>query len=456
MVRLLAIMGSGETAPTMVKPHRGIFERLGDAPAVLLDTPYGFQENATDISTRAAGYFAASVGRAVEVLSWRTAPPAGLGRERALAALGGAGWIFAGPGSPTYALRQWRDTPLPGLLAERLSGGGAVVFASAAALTLGSHTVPVYEIYKAGLDPHWVPGLDLVRAATGLPAVIIPHYNNAEGGHHDTRFCYLGERRLSRLESELPEESFILGVDEHTVVVLDLDSRTASVMGNGTMTIRRAGHGTVYRSGSVVGLDDLASASRPGTAGPGTAGLPTAGPGTAGPAPAGTASGPAGAQPGSAGAELGAAGLRLDAVGPERATVAVPADGSAPSGDSLRADADRLDVSFDAAHAARDVDGCVSAILDLEQALVDWSADTLTSGEGDHARAVLRRMVVRLGELAAAGTGGLAPLVDALIDARRRARDGRDFATSDRIRDQLAAAGIEVRDTPTGMEWMAR
>jgi hypothetical protein len=38
--------GSGETAPTMIKPHRELFERLGDAPAVILDTPYGFQENA--------------------------------------------------------------------------------------------------------------------------------------------------------------------------------------------------------------------------------------------------------------------------------------------------------------------------------------------------------------------------------------------------------------------------
>ena len=113
MPGLLVIMGSGETAPTMVKPHRSIFERVGDRPAVLLDTPYGFQSNADDISARAEGYFAASVGRTVSVAAWRTAPPPGLARERALAALSGAGWVFAGPGSPTYALRQWRDTPVP-------------------------------------------------------------------------------------------------------------------------------------------------------------------------------------------------------------------------------------------------------------------------------------------------------------------------------------------------------
>ncbi|HEY2671589.1 MAG TPA: hypothetical protein VGJ07_14620 [Rugosimonospora sp.] len=438
-------MGSGETAPTMVKPHRAIFERLGDAPAVLLDTPYGFQENASDISTRAVGYFAASVGRRVDVLSWRTVPPAGLDRERALASLGDAAWIFAGPGSPTYALRQWRDTPIPDLLARRLAGGGVVVFASAAALTLGSHTVPVYEIYKAGEEPSWAPGLDLVREATGLPAVVIPHYDNAEGGHHDTRFCYLGERRLSVLERSLPEESFILGVDEHTAVLLDLDSRTASVVGNGTMTIRRAGRSVVHPSGSTLGFDDLAAVDADAMpAGTG----PAAGRGSA--AGTGSASGTGHATGTGPGAVLGVGGTA--ASGLDLST----ADSSVSSTGSLRADVDRLDARFTAAFSVQDVDGCVAVILDVEEVLTAWAADTLTSDEGDHARGVLRRMVVRLGELAATGSRSLAPMVEALLEVRRRARDGRDFATSDRIRDQLAAAGIEVRDTPDGMDWELR
>ena len=401
-------MGSGETAPTMVKPHRAIFARVGDRPAVLLDTPYGFQENADDISTRAVGYFAASVGRRVGVLSWRTPPPPGLARERALAALRDAGWVFAGPGSPTYALRQWRDTPLPDLLAGTLTGGGVVVFASAAALTLGSHTVPVYEIYKAGVPPVWEPGLDLVRQVTGLPAVVIPHYDNAEGGHHDTRYCYLGERRLSGLERELPDEAFVLGVDEHTAVELDLAAGTATVVGNGRLTVRRHGNSVVYPSGSVLGLDDLAK---------------------------------------------GAGGGRPAPVGP-----IAPAPAPAESGASLRADTDRAVAAFDAALAVRDVDGCVAAVLDLEQALLDWSADTLTSDEGDHARSSLRRMVLRLGELAAVGARDprtlVGPYVEALLHLRRKARAAGDYASSDEIRDRLAAAGVEVRDTPAGAEWI--
>ena len=41
----------------------------------------------------------------------------------------------------------------------------------------------------------------------------------------------------------------------------------------------------------------------------------------------------------------------------------------------------------------------------------------------------------------------------ALLEARSKARDERDFAESDRIRKLLATRGIEVRDLPTGQEW---
>jgi cyanophycinase-like exopeptidase len=409
MAGLLVIMGSGETAPTMVKPHRAVFERVGDGPAVLLDTPYGFQENADDISARAMGYFAASVGRQVSTLSWRTPPPPGLARDRALARLDEAAWIFAGPGSPTYALRQWVDTPVPESLAKALDRGAVVVFASAAALTLGSHAIPVYEIYKAGIEPSWAPGLDLVRRVTGLPAVLIPHYDNTEGGHHDTRYCYLGERRLAAMERELPEETVILGVDEHTGVLFDLDARTATVVGRGGFTIRRRGRSAVHPTGSVLPFDALSGVS-----------------GAVGPGPA--------------------------------APVAAPPPDAESTG-SLRADTDRLDEACTAACTARDVDGCVSAILDLEQVLVDWSADTDVDEE-EHARTALRRMVLRLGELAAAGAADprtvVEPFVGALLDLRARARAGRDFATSDWVRDRLVEAGIEVRDTPDGVTWSLR
>jgi cysteinyl-tRNA synthetase len=66
-------------------------------------------------------------------------------------------------------------------------------------------------------------------------------------------------------------------------------------------------------------------------------------------------------------------------------------------------------------------------------------------------------MIVRLGELAVIGArdprAAVAPFVDALLAVRDRARKAKDFATSDEIRDRLTSAGVEVRDTPAGVEW---
>ena len=86
--RMLVIMGSGETAPTMREVHASALARLSPAStAVLLDTPYGFQENAADISARAVEYFATSVGATLSVASWRSRDEPPLVREQALAAI---------------------------------------------------------------------------------------------------------------------------------------------------------------------------------------------------------------------------------------------------------------------------------------------------------------------------------------------------------------------------------
>jgi cysteinyl-tRNA synthetase len=47
----------------------------------------------------------------------------------------------------------------------------------------------------------------------------------------------------------------------------------------------------------------------------------------------------------------------------------------------------------------------------------------------------------------------LATLVEKLLEDRDAARKERDFTSADRIRDELAAAGIQIEDTPTGSHW---
>ncbi len=260
MTRVLMILGSGETSPAMVTPHQHVLARLAaGTKGVVLDSPYGFQENADELTERTIQYFRESVGFKTEAVSFRSAPVTDpVSHATEMARLRTAGWIFAGPGSPSYALRTWAGSAVPDALHAVLSEEGAVVFASAASLTLGLVTVPVYEIYKVGETPRWLDGLDVLGRATGLCAAIVPHWNNAEGGTHDTRFCYLGERRLRMLEDLLPEDTFVLGIDEHTGIVIDLDSGSADIVGRGSITVRARDREWSLVAGSTTTLKEIA------------------------------------------------------------------------------------------------------------------------------------------------------------------------------------------------------
>jgi cyanophycinase-like exopeptidase len=413
----LVIMGSGETAPTMVEVHKSVLRAAGEGPALLLDTPYGFQENADEITRRAVDYFGRNVQRAITPLRWRGAM-SGSELDRAVAAVRGAAMVFAGPGSPTYALRMWSGTGLAEALVAMVRGGGTVTFASAAALTLGVSAIPVYEIYKCGVDPYWAPGMDVLGELTGLRAALIPHYDNTEGGTHSTRFCYLGERRLRGLEPALPEGAHVIGVDEHTAVVFDLAAGTAEVLGNGVVTVRNDGRSRTVAAGSVVPIAELGRVDGQG-AGSAAADTPTSG-GDAAPS----------------------------AERPE----------GAPT--SLRAAADRARAGFDAALAAADAAAAAEAVLTLEQAIHDWAADTLQSDDAEHARRTLRGMVLELATRAESGIADprsvLSPLVDVVLERREAARRERDFALADELRDRLAESGVLVRDTSRGPEWALR
>jgi hypothetical protein len=416
--RVLAIVGSGETAPGMVRVHRELFERLGpgDHASTLLDTTYGFQENADDISERIVAYFGISLGRPMSVASYRAADPGGLAEATAVARLDGAAFVLAGPGSPTYALRQWTAGPIADALARKLRDGGVLVMASAAALTLGVVAVPVYEIYKVGDAPTWLDALNLLEPATGLRAAVVPHYDNAEGGNHDTRYCYLGERRLRILEEQLPADTFVLGVDGHTALVLDLDVQRAAVIGIGGVTVRVAGRSRFFPAGTDVLIASLRAAA------------------------ANLATGSEAEEP----ADLATEPARLPE---ERDGVAV-----------LETEAERLPRTFAAALDDGDVSHALEALLALD---MDLEA-RLRSGEDDpaldDARAQYRALLVRLGETAETGArdphDALAPFVDTLLELRARARDNHDWATADLIRDRLVGAGIEVRDGVTGSEWV--
>lgn len=432
----------------MVTVHRELVARLRlrGPRALLLATPYAFQENAASVSARAQRYFAESVGLHVRVVPGTSrdadpamAPPmteeAPGGEELEAADLRAADWVFAGPGSPSYALAHWRAGPVAAVLRERvLAGDGLTVLASAAAATAGQFTLPVYEIYKAGGAPHWLAGLD-VLGSFGLKVAVIPHYDNAEGGHYDTRHCYLGARRLAVMERELPGDAAVLGVDEHTAAVIDLRAGEVEIRGRGVVTVRRAGDSTILPSGTSMSLAELralvlgARATRAlGAARAGAAGGDRRTEGE------GAGSGGAGSGGGSSG------GAGEDAV-------------PVPLPEVIRG-AER---GFEGAVGARDAGGMVEVILGLETAIKQWESDTDEDQGTEQARALLRGLIGRLGRAAQDGLADprdrLRPAVEPLLALRDTLRGEGNFAAADAIREALEAAGLDIGDTPDGTRW---
>ena len=388
----------------MTSVHQELVARVSDPDlkAILLDTPFGFQENADEIAFRIVAYFRQNVGSEITVASFRHSGRAtALEVEHFLSSISDANYVFAGPGSATYAVRHWRNHGVRDQLVEKVARGGCLAFASAAAIGLGAYALPVYEIYKVGDDPSWTEGLD-VLGEIGVRCAVIPHYNNREGGSHDTRYCYMGESRLGLLESMLPDDALILGVDEYTACIIDVDAQTVTVHGPGGVTVRRRGMERRWER-TTLPLCELQGPSDRELVRPRGFSLP-----------------------------------RFEG-GSERG----PATWGASGRDAI---------------ARRDVDGLVSVILEMESMLHEWSSDLGGTDERDQGRAELRQLVVRLGEMVRGGTQAgmreqLEPLVDVLLSLRGEARREQRFHEADRLREILAQCGVEVEDTPTGTGW---
>lgn len=245
MGRYLVLMGSGENSPIMVTPHQKIIKSTGkDLNPINLNTPYSFQENKDELSAKIEKYFEVNVGTKIT------------SSDSQLADIAKANWVFAGPGSPTFNLKQWKIKGIDNALSELLKRG-SLVLASAAAMSIGNKVMPVYEIYRVGEDPYWVEGLSILENALGFKGVVVAHYNNTQGGTHDTRFCFVGERRMNELEAQLNPDIAILGVDEHTGIAFDLDNKTAEVFGKGVFTFKRGEKIATYENKAIVPISEF-------------------------------------------------------------------------------------------------------------------------------------------------------------------------------------------------------
>jgi peptidase E len=403
-------MGSGEMTATMVEVHKALLSRYGkDAQAVFIDTPAGFQLNVDHLSQRAVAYFRDRVRHPLTPASLKSAQVPEIELERTYQLLRAADYILVGPGSPTYALEQWGRTRVPQLLSEHIRSGGTLVAASAAALTIGRFTLPVYEIYKVGREPYWAEGLDVLQAFE-MDLAVMPHWNNAEGGNHDTRYCFMGKSRFERLESMLPETTAILGLDEHTALVVDLDRNEAEVHGLGRVILRHKGRERIFEKQDRFPLALLRGEK--GWTAPSRTPLASDEPAVDRPA-------------------------ATDEVWDPIPVLAETVQASVEGG--------RIDQAFE-------------TLLKLERHLWDFQEPLQERNALGAARELLRELLALIGARLAHRpvdrAACMAPLVEELLSLRAHFRDGRQWHTADLLRDALQRAGVRVEDTPkAGSVW---
>jgi cyanophycinase-like exopeptidase len=265
----IILFGSGESGAHARKVYEWLFGALPEPPQVaILETPAGFEPNSAQVAGRMAAYLERHLlafQPRVTIVPARQRGSAFSPDDPALAApIAGASVVLAGAGSPTYAIRQLRDSPVWEALLACHQRGGAVVLSSAAAIAASAQALPVYEIYKVGEELHWREGLNLL-GPYGLSLAIVPHWNNGDGGRVDTRRCYMGQPRFEALQALLDPESTVLALDEHTALLIDIATETCRVMGLGYVTVITAGQTHRFGSGERFSIQSLGPFVRPPT-----------------------------------------------------------------------------------------------------------------------------------------------------------------------------------------------
>lgn len=251
---LIALLGSGETSAVGGQIFEWLATRLPAPLSIrILETPAGFELNANRVAGRVAEFLSVRMQNYhpdVKLIpARRRGTPQSPDSPSAIRDLLDAQMIFMGPGSPSYAVRQLQGSLAWDYIRILHRQGVAIVLASAATIALGSSALPVYEIYKVGEDPYWKPGLDFFNPY-GLDLVFIPHWNNAEGGTElDTSRCFMGRERFDILYPQLPSGTTVIGLDEHTGLIIDLAVEQCQVMGRGQVHLMVDGQERVFNEG---------------------------------------------------------------------------------------------------------------------------------------------------------------------------------------------------------------
>jgi len=258
----IALFGSGETAPSGQKIFDFLFKLMPDSPRVsIIETPAGFELNSEQVAGNVATFIEDHLQNYkpnIQLIPARKkGTPFSPDDPDIARPILESEMIFMGPGSPTYAVRQLENSLTWEYLLARHRLGAGLALSSATTVAISAAALPVYEIYKVGEDIHWNTGLDFFLPYQ-LPLVFIPHWNNQDGGVDlDTSRCYMGKSRFEELVKMLPEDQIVIGIDEHTGLIIDFQSECLHVIGLGTVTILDGDSENEFCTGCSVDLSEL-------------------------------------------------------------------------------------------------------------------------------------------------------------------------------------------------------
>ena len=258
----IAFLGSGETSLAGGRIFEALARNIHEPLRIaLMETPAGFELNSAQVVGKVGEFMQTRLQNykpVVDVIPARKKNSAYSPDDPEIVKpLLYANIIFMGPGSPTYAIRNLKDTLTWNVIRARHRLGATLIFASAATISIGAHALPVYEIYKVGQDVHVVDGLDLF-ADFGLHLSFIPHWNNADGGVDlDTSRCFIGMDRFAEWCSLVPSENETVGLDEHTGIIMDFETGLCEVSGVSSVSLVRECNPEMYASGSKFPLSEL-------------------------------------------------------------------------------------------------------------------------------------------------------------------------------------------------------
>ncbi len=258
----IAFLGSGETSLAGGRIFEALVRDLKEPLRIaLMETPAGFELNSAQVVGRVGEFMASRLQNYKPVIDIVPARKKGSAFSpddpEVLKPLLYANLIFMGPGSPTYAIRQLKDTLAWDMIRARHRLGAALIFASAATISVGAHALPVYEVYKVGQDMHVVDGLDFFRDF-GLHLSFVPHWNNADGGVDlDTSRCFVGMDRFADWCGMVPLENTTVGLDEHTGILLDFEKGVCEVSGVSSVSLVRQCIPEMHPAGATFDLKEL-------------------------------------------------------------------------------------------------------------------------------------------------------------------------------------------------------